>query len=299
VRRCNEDATHGADHVRSEHWIHRLIDGLARHDRVVLVVAHPDDETIGCGAHLARWADVLTIVHVTDGSPPDDGDAKAAGCASASDYAALRQRELVSAMQIAHVGSEQLIGLGIGDQQAVRSIATIARRLLHIFGDRKPTIVVTQPYEGGHPDHDATALAVRIALHAAESSGVNPRLAECTAYHADGTGALVTGRFLAATTPARTVTLDHDARMRRAAMLACFTSQQRTLVPFGIDREGFRVAPQYDFTSPPHAGRLYYEQFQWGVRDGAQWRTLASSELSAFTANAPHPSDPPQWSNTL
>src|SRR6185436_20427168 len=91
--------------------VDRLVDGLAADDHVVLVVAHPDDETIGCGAHLSRWAAALTIVHVTDGSPSDDGDAKAAGCASANDYAALRQRELVCAMQVARVEPAQLIGL--------------------------------------------------------------------------------------------------------------------------------------------------------------------------------------------
>ena len=252
-----------------------------------MVVAHPDDETIGCAAHLSRWADAVTIVLVTDGSPPDDGDAKAARCASAAEYAALRQRELISAMRVASVGPEQIIGLGIGDQRAVTSIATMARRLAQLFVDRNATIVVTQPYEGGHPDHDATALAVRLALDATRSPGIHPALAECTAYHADRAGALVSGTFLDAPTPARVVTLGEEARARRAEMLACFASQQETLAPFGTDREAFRVAPRYDFTAPPHADRLYYEQFQWGIRDGADGRAVAAREVAAFAASTP------------
>ncbi len=33
---------------------------------------------------LVDWADAITIVHVTDGAPPDDSDARAAGCATAA-----------------------------------------------------------------------------------------------------------------------------------------------------------------------------------------------------------------------
>src|ERR1051325_102266 len=39
--------------------------------RVVVVVAHPDDEAIGAGAVLRGLPDA-TVVHVTDGAPGDD-----------------------------------------------------------------------------------------------------------------------------------------------------------------------------------------------------------------------------------
>lgn len=42
--------------------------------RMLIVVAHPDDETIGFGAQLCRLRDAL-LLHVTDGAPRD----KAAG----------------------------------------------------------------------------------------------------------------------------------------------------------------------------------------------------------------------------
>src|SRR3954471_21092138 len=128
--------------------VDRLVDGLAPRDRVVLVVAHPDDETIGCGAHLSNWADAITIVHVTDGAPPDDSDARAAGCATPAEYAALRRRELHHALAIASVGPERLVCLDVGDQRAVRNVASIASRLARVFIGREATIVVTQPYEG-------------------------------------------------------------------------------------------------------------------------------------------------------
>ncbi|MBV9250682.1 MAG: hypothetical protein JO227_15715, partial [Acetobacteraceae bacterium] len=38
--------------------------------RSAVVVAHPDDETVGAGASLRLFRD-LTLVHVTDGAPRD------------------------------------------------------------------------------------------------------------------------------------------------------------------------------------------------------------------------------------
>ena len=44
-----------------------------------------------------------------------------------------------------------------------------------------------------------------------------------------------------------------------------FTSQAETLAQFGAEEECFRIAPRYDFTQPPHAGRVMYEYFPWGM----------------------------------
>jgi hypothetical protein len=37
----------------------------------------------------------------------------------------------------------------------------------------------------------------------------------------------------------------------------------------------FRPAPDYDFSQPPHSGKLYYEHFDWGM-SGERWRLFAA-----------------------
>lgn len=65
--------------------------------RVAVVGAHPDDETIGAGAQLARLRR-LTLVHVTDGAPRNGRDAAAAGFADPRAYAEARRAELDAAL---------------------------------------------------------------------------------------------------------------------------------------------------------------------------------------------------------
>jgi LmbE family N-acetylglucosaminyl deacetylase len=50
--------------------------------------------------------------------------------------------------------------LGIPDQAASLGLAGLARRLAVQLAASGAEVVVTHAYEGGHPDHDATAFAV-------------------------------------------------------------------------------------------------------------------------------------------
>src|SRR4051812_39159941 len=69
---------------------------------VAVVIAHPDDETIGCGAQLRKFEGGHIIV-VTNGAPRNLAEARAHGCSSIQTYAALRAEELRQAMMLAGI----------------------------------------------------------------------------------------------------------------------------------------------------------------------------------------------------
>jgi LmbE family N-acetylglucosaminyl deacetylase len=76
-----------------------------------------------------------------------------------------------------------------------------------------------------------------------------------------------------------TVVLSADARYRKRRMFECFASQKHMLESFPIALERVRPAPEYDFTRPPHDGRLFYEDQDWGW-DGPSWRRAAGRALA-------------------
>ena len=248
----------------------RLLDA-----RTLIVAAHPDDEVIGAGARLRSLADVV-VLHVTDGAPRNLEDARASGHASREAYALARRQELLSALRLADVSADRALSLDCVDQQASLHIAELASAIASLIERSAPHIVLTHPYEGGHPDHDAAAASVHLALRLLSGRGCAlPALLEFTSYHARE-GRLTPFEFLpSAADTERTIVLSHEDRTLKAVMLGCYVSQARTLAQFPVAIEKFRVAPAYDFTSAPHEGTLYYEQFDWGMT-GARFRSLAA-----------------------
>ncbi len=250
---------------------------------VILVAAHPDDEIIGAGTLLPHLA-ALTLVHTTDGSPRNLADAIAAGCDSRETYAHVRRAELGAALQICgQAGCPQLC-LGHVDQEASLDLVCLTQDLITIFGRYPEAVVLTHPYEGGHPDHDATAFAVHSAVQLLES-GHHFELVEFASYHGLP-GWLTVGEFLQESQrPSIRRDFSESERALKWQLLGCFASQAQTLRSFAVGHERFRAAPPYDFTKPPHAGTLHYERFNWGM-SGERWRALAGAALLALNLPA-------------
>jgi LmbE family N-acetylglucosaminyl deacetylase len=234
----------------------------------LIVAAHPDDETLGAGGQLARLPE-LTLVHLTDGAPRDVAFANKAGCASRAEYAALRRRELDAALRLGDATGATRVALDFPDQEAALHLDEAIEAVAAIVARVRPAALLTHPYEGGHPDHDAAAFIVATALARSEA---RPAHFEMAYYNHAGDG-----RFLDASGPTETVVpLSDVARARKQAMFAAYASQAHVLRRFSVDSERFRVAPVYDFAQPPHAGQLYYERHAWSM-PGARFRELCAA----------------------
>jgi LmbE family N-acetylglucosaminyl deacetylase len=244
--------------------------------RIMIVAAHPDDESIGASALLAKSE--ITLIHATDGAARDPRWWSPRAPATRAAYARMRREEAERALALAGVSTARAFEIGIPDQDAVHELPALAIALAHYFEELAPEVVVTHAYEGGHPDHDAVACAVALACARIPHA---PRVFEMALYHG-ATGVLCAGEHLPDAVAA-VYELTLAEQRRRIAMLECFASQRETLAPFfGITHEALRPAPSYDFSQPPHAGELLYERFGMST-SGVEWRELAARAQEQLT----------------
>jgi LmbE family N-acetylglucosaminyl deacetylase len=257
----------------------------------LVVAAHPDDEAIGAGARIAALAKGCTVLHLTDGAPVDRRCfPERLGGLSRAAYARVRREEARCALALAGIDESRATCLGLRDQEAAFELVAAAEHIADAVCRLRPEVVLTHAYEGGHPDHDATAFAVHAARSLARERGnVRFTIVEMTGYH-DRAGTTMRGEFLPFETQADEIAieLDEDERKLKRAMFAAYASQREILGPFRSDTERFRVSPSYDFRAPPHDGRLHYERFGIGM-GGAMWRALARAALKKLAVAEAQP----------
>jgi LmbE family N-acetylglucosaminyl deacetylase len=144
--------------------------------RLMAVLAHPDDESLGVGGTLAKYAAegiATSLVTATRGQrgryrghrhPPEHPGADV--------LADIRERELRAAASTLGVGDVTVLDYWDQDLDAAdvaSAVAEIARHLRRV----RPHVVLTFPPDGayGHPDHIAISQLAGAAIVAAAAAG--------------------------------------------------------------------------------------------------------------------------------
>lgn len=158
---------------------------------IMAVHAHPDDEVIGTGGILARYAaeGIRTVLVTCTNGEQGDGPGGVKPGQDGHDEAAVAEQRLAELREsVAHLGIHHLELLGYQDSgmdgwdgnhhpDAFRNVPVdeAAARVVELMERYRPQVVVTYDENGnyGHPDH---IQAHRVAVAATEASGIPSKL---------------------------------------------------------------------------------------------------------------------------
>ncbi len=132
--------------------------GLPEWSRVLILAAHPDDESVGAAGTLALLCDagaVVTAVLATD------GEATRGSAGDPATTGALRREEARAACRILGVGDVRHLGLADGGLPG--SVDALASSISSVVAEVEPEVVLLPWWLDDHPDHQALSSALAVA----------------------------------------------------------------------------------------------------------------------------------------
>ena len=140
-------------------WSHDVTRQLTA-GRLLVLAPHPDDETLGCGATVARTliggGEVLVVI-ATDGRLASmDGDPDV--------MAATRRRELAAATEVLGLTPGQVRALAFPDRDLSGYEMALTDSLATVVRSWRPTVVLVTAACDPNPDHAALGRAARRAM---------------------------------------------------------------------------------------------------------------------------------------
>jgi LmbE family N-acetylglucosaminyl deacetylase len=144
--------------------------------RVMLIAAHPDDETLPCAVILqkaVRAGAALRVIYITDGEdnpwPQRWLEWKwQLGATDRQRWGRLRRTEALSALSVLGVNVDQVRFLGLPDQGLsellLHKCDYVLTRLADIIDGWCPTHIFSPSNFDTHPDHNALAVMLRLVM---------------------------------------------------------------------------------------------------------------------------------------
>ena len=224
-------------------------------NRILILIPHPDDEVVGCFAAarraLARGASLFGL-YLTTGVPAADRlwpwDRK-----SHTTRVKIRREEAKKAAEL--LGME-ILGLRETATREFRHDLDLVRDdVLAILAEREIDTIWVPAFEGAHQDHDAAnalASTLRSPVEVFEFAEYN---------NADGR--VRSNHFPQSNGTEKRLQLSVEEAETKRAALAVYDSEQGNLAHIDAQRETFRPLADYDYSQPPHPGKLFFARFQW------------------------------------
>ncbi len=223
--------------------------------RILIAVAHPDDEIVACAASVARAraaGATVSALYLTNGCIPQTEMWRW----QRKNYVACVAKRRAEAEAVALALGIQPVGWADRPARHLwRNLPDVQHELDAAISLYRPDQLWVPAYEGGNPDHDAlNALCF----------GFKMRLSvlEFAEYNFFG-GVARSNVFISSDETVRTITLTPEEQKAKRAALASYKSERGNLSSMRVEQEAYRPIGAYDYNHPPHQGKLWYARFQW------------------------------------
>jgi LmbE family N-acetylglucosaminyl deacetylase len=236
---------------------------------------HPDDEVVGCAVALRRAlaeGASASVLFLTTGVPARD----VLWPWQRRRHDAMVARRRAEAAAAARGLGIEIAGFEAWSTRMLKEHLADAERHVRIAADTADEVWVPA-WEGAHQDHDvASWIAARLARPVLEFAeyGFAGGVVRSNAF-AEGGGE---------------IRLTSEEAAWKRGLLALYASERGNLRHIRLEQEAMRPLPRHDYARPPHAGRLFYQRFQWVpfrhpridfTHPDAVCRALAAAERSS------------------
>jgi LmbE family N-acetylglucosaminyl deacetylase len=223
--------------------------------RILILIPHPDDEIVGCGAAIARARSQGARVfgcYLSHGYLPKN-DLWAYDRKNHEARVARRWSEAEAAAEYLGI---TIVGKNIvrAAREIWRELPQVRHEVLEAMKNCAPDRIWVPAYEGGNPDHDG--------VNALASTLPEVPVFEFSEYNLAG-GYPHSNSFLKQHGFEVVHRLKHEERAMKKQALQIYKSEQGNVGALQLLEEQFRPLVPYDYAGPPHEGKLWYERFQW------------------------------------
>ena len=224
-------------------------------ERILVLVPHPDDEVVGVGTFIedaVRRGCSVRIAFLTDGVPATETlwpwQRK-----DRAQRAALRWREAAQVQRA--MGYEIALEQNLPTRTLRLHLASTYRLLESVLRRDQIECVWAPAYEGGHQDHDTANFLASLLARTVP-------VWEFSEYHF-ARRRVTCNQFIEPHGAECVLRLNEAQRAHKRQLLESYHSERGNLGYVTVFEEQMRPLPVYDYTSPPHLGRTFYQRFQW------------------------------------
>ena len=241
--------------------------------RILILVAHPDDEVVACATAIARaraGGATVSALYLTHGCLARE----TMWSWQRKNYETIVARRRTEAETAALALGIQPVGWSSRPARHLwREMPQVFREVDAAIAQYRPDQIWVPAYEGGNPDHDALnaiGLKCKGRLSVLE-------FAEYTYFG----GKVRSQSFISSEETARVIQLTPEEAKAKRKILALYTSEKGNLSSLKVKQESYRPLAAYDYAQPPHQGVLWYARFQWVPFKHPRVDFTDSAEVSA------------------